>query len=95
MSVPLPKKDMSGMSGIPCNARRKNGRGGENPPRAFRGGGGGGEVGIFFQLVKKKFGWEKKCQRSRMTRLNLLVKTVTFLAVTPKVPDSSPAGTSI
>ena len=27
---PLPKTDMSGMSGIPCNARPKNGRGGKN-----------------------------------------------------------------
>ena len=26
---PLPKTDMSGMSGTPCNARLKNGRGGE------------------------------------------------------------------
>ena len=29
---PLPKTDMSGMSGIPCNARPKNGRGGEKTP---------------------------------------------------------------
>ena len=33
---PLAKTDMSGMSGIPCNATPKNGRGGENPPRAYR-----------------------------------------------------------
>ena len=31
---PLPKTDMSGMSGIPWNATPKNGRGGKNPPRA-------------------------------------------------------------
>ena len=35
---PLPKTDMSGMSGIPCNARPKNGRGGKKSPRAYRGG---------------------------------------------------------
>ena len=29
---PLPKTDMSGMSGIPCNARPKNGRGGKKTP---------------------------------------------------------------
>ena len=33
---PLPKTDMSGMSGIPWNATPKNGRGGEKPPRAYR-----------------------------------------------------------
>ena len=35
---PLPKTDMSRMSGIPCNARPKNGRGGKKRPRAYRGG---------------------------------------------------------
>ena len=35
---PLAKTDMSGMSGIPCNARPKNGRGGKKRPRAYRGG---------------------------------------------------------
>ena len=29
---PLPKTDMSGMSGIPCNARPKNSRGGKKKP---------------------------------------------------------------
>ena len=29
---PLPKTDMSGMSGIPCNARTKNGRGRKKTP---------------------------------------------------------------
>ena len=33
---PLPKKDMSGMSGIPCSATPKNGRGGKKLPRAYR-----------------------------------------------------------
>ena len=33
---PLPKTDMSGMSGIPWNATPKNGRGGKKPPRAYR-----------------------------------------------------------
>ena len=51
---PLPKTDMSGMSGIPCNARPKNGRGGKNAlgPR-----GGGQKVGICFSSVG-----EKKCR---------------------------------
>ena len=35
---PLPRTDMSGMSGIPWNARPKNGRGGgKTPYRAYRG----------------------------------------------------------
>ena len=34
---PLPKTDMSGMSGIPWNARPKNSRGGKKRPRAYRG----------------------------------------------------------
>ena len=34
---PLPKTDMSGMSGIPCYARPENGRGGPKRPRAYRG----------------------------------------------------------
>ena len=29
---PLPNTDMSGLSGIPCNARTKNGRGGKKAP---------------------------------------------------------------
>ena len=29
---PFPKTDMSGVSGIPCNARPKNGRGGKKTP---------------------------------------------------------------
>ena len=49
---PLPKTDMSGMSRIPCNARLKNSRGGEKPPRAYR-----------EEKTKLRFffvGWEKK-----------------------------------
>ena len=34
---PRPETDMSGMSGIPCNARPKNGRGGKKRPKAYGG----------------------------------------------------------
>ena len=34
---PLPKTDMFGMFGIPCNARPENSRGGKKRPRAYRG----------------------------------------------------------
>ena len=55
---PLPKTDMSGMSGIPWNATPKNGRGGKKHPRAYR----GGKKEKKFILRKKRFfvGWKNK-----------------------------------
>ena len=61
----LPKTDMSGMSGIPQNARPKNGRGGKKRPRAYRG--VKKEKKFFRHLEKKKIcplekqnvGWKK------------------------------------
>ena len=54
--------------------RPKNGRGG-GKPQGLKG--KKRKFWIFLcQLVKKKFGLEKKCQRSRMTRLNLWPRTV-------------------
>ena len=62
---PLPKTDMSGMSGIPWNAGPKNGRGGRKRPRE-KGGGGGkkkslsfGEKKVFCWLEKQNVGWKK------------------------------------
>ena len=51
-NFPLPETDMSGMSGIPGNARPKNGRGGKKRPRAFTGGGKEKKV---LHLEKKGF----------------------------------------
>ena len=61
---PLPKTDMSGMSGIPCNARPKNGRGGKKRPRAYRGEKKGEKIVIwkkkvFCRLEKQNVGWKK------------------------------------
>ena len=63
---PLPKTDMSGMSGIPCNARPKNGRGGKTRPRAYRGGRGRetsfGKKRFFYPLEKQNVGGKKTCR---------------------------------
>ena len=55
---PLPKMGMSGTSGIPCNARPKNGRGGKKRPRAYR----EKKRKKKFVIWKKKFfvGWKNK-----------------------------------
>ena len=87
----LPFQEMSGHS-LECKTGKRQRRK-KNPlgPRE-----GGGIVGwdFFLSVGEKNLGGKKKCQRSGMTGLDL-VEMVTFVAVTPKVLGSSPAGTSI
>ena len=58
-NLPCKKTEMSGMSGIPWNARPKNGRGGKKPP-------GGEKKEKKFVICKKKYrlggknvGWKR------------------------------------
>ena len=58
---PVPRAEMSG---IPCNARPKNGRGGKTRPRAYRGEKKGKKFVIwgkkvFCRLEKQNVGWKK------------------------------------
>ena len=64
---PLPKTDMSGMCGIPWNARPKTGRGGKKRPRAYRGVKKEKKFVIwnktvFCWLEKQNVGWKTKCR---------------------------------
>ena len=85
---PLPKSDMSGMSGIPCNARPKNGRGGKKHPRAYRGKKKEKKFVIwkkkFWRLEKQNVGWKK----------NLLVEKKMLVGEFP-LPKAEMSGHSL
>ena len=65
---PLPKTDMPGMSGIPCNARPKNGRRGKKRNALGPiGGGGGKEENPSFGKEKIFVAWKNKMLVGRKT----------------------------
>ena len=63
-AFPLPKTETSGMSGIHCTARLKDGRGGKKRPRAYRRkkkkkGLSFGIKKVVRRLEKQNVGWKK------------------------------------
>ena len=81
---PLPKTDMSGMSGIPCNARPKNSRGGKKRPRAYRGEKKGNKV----RHLEKKAGRKNKMLvGKKICRLKKKCRLENFPCQKLKCPD--------